>query len=134
MGQNWSKNRGQRLQSNLQCFLWSQCWGISCWCTWWQTPCPCLSGGRDASWGLHRSVKEEMICDNVIWSVSAWFLSYWTFWQSNPWFLPHFHTPSCCLGSLDMILLSFFKKKAFESSDELSKLCTVITFSHLPQL
>lgn len=49
----------ERVQSHLQCFLWSQCWGISCWCTWWPSPCPYLLAGEGVSLGRHRSVTKD---------------------------------------------------------------------------
>lgn len=88
---DWSLCRGHRSQSYLQCFLWSQWWGISCWCIWWRTPCPYLSGGKAASLGLYRSVTEEMI--KMMWSLCTWVLSDLTFWQLNPWFFNTFSSP-----------------------------------------
>lgn len=53
------RRRKRRNHSHLQCSPWSQCWGTSCWCTWWPSPCPFLSAGEDASLGRRTSATEE---------------------------------------------------------------------------
>lgn len=53
------RRQKRRNHSHLQCSLWSQCWGISCWCTWWPSPCPFLSAGEDASLGRRTSATEH---------------------------------------------------------------------------
>lgn len=60
-------------QINLQCFLWSRCWGISCWCTWWPSPCPCPSAGEGASLGRHRSVTKDAATTFTEWWTTLFF-------------------------------------------------------------
>lgn len=73
--------------SHLQCSLWSQCWGISCWCTWWPSPCPFLSAGEDASLGRHMSATEDTttgFTERCIISGQRCFY-YWLLQQPSSW-------------------------------------------------
>lgn len=64
----------------LRCSPWSRCWGISCWCTWWQIPWLYRSGRTAAVWALHTTGRQVFFSH---FSFIPFFVCLFLFWSQK---------------------------------------------------